>query len=78
MTVYVDKPIWRYRNMLMCHMTATTLEELHEMADIIGIQRKWFQDKRTPHYDICKSKRELAIKHGAKQGIVINSKVKSI
>ena len=37
------------------------------MADILGINRKWFQDKpNKPHYDICKSKKALAIKHGAK------------
>lgn len=50
----------------MCHMLADTLEELHKMADTIGINRKWFQSKAsTPHYDICKSKRIIAINHGA-------------
>ena len=50
----------------MCHMLADTLEELHLMADTIGVQRKWFQDKAsTPHYDICKAKREIAVENGA-------------
>jgi hypothetical protein len=47
-------------------MIADTLDELHQMADKIGVRRKWFQDKaRFPHYDICKLKRSLAVKFGA-------------
>lgn len=67
MSVYVDKPIHPYRQMLMCHMVADTLDELHTMADWIGIKRHWFQDHnpRYPHYDICKSKRSLALQRGA-------------
>lgn len=50
----------------MCHMLADTIEELHAMAHKIGIQRRWFQNKSAaPHYDICKSKRTLAVKFGA-------------
>lgn len=51
--------------MVMCHMLADRVEDLHAMADKIGIARRWFQNKRYPHYDICKSKRALAVKHGA-------------
>jgi len=65
MSVYVDKPIHPFGRMMMCHMIADTLEELHLMAGSIGIQRKWFQNKRVPHYDICKSKRALAVQRGA-------------
>lgn len=33
---------------------------------LIGIQRKWFQDKASsPHYDICQAKRVLAVENGA-------------
>lgn len=43
-----------------------SLDELHAMADRIGIKRKWFQaDGSLPHYDICKSKRKLAVAFGA-------------
>lgn len=50
----------------MCHMLADTPRELHAMADRIGIQRKWYQwNASTPHYDICKSKRALAVTAGA-------------
>ena len=56
-------------------MLADTIKELHEMADKIGINRKWFQSKASsPHYDICKSKRYNAVKFGAievdRRGIV--------
>lgn len=62
MTVYVDSMFASYRGMLMSHMIADTEEELHAMADRIGVARKWFQGD---HYDICKSKRKLAIEYGA-------------
>jgi len=52
--------------MVMCHMVADTPDELHAMANQIGIKRRWFQDAPLrPHYDICKSKRALAIAAGA-------------
>lgn len=42
------------------------LEELHALAKMIGLQRKWFQDrKHFPHYDLTPSKREAAIAAGA-------------
>lgn len=66
MPVYVDNPAHAYRRMIMCHMIADTLDELHAMADEIGVARRWFQkDASFPHYDICKSKRALAVKKGA-------------
>lgn len=66
MAVYVDGAFLPYRRMLMCHMLADTIEELHAMADKIGIARRHFQeDSSAPHYDICKSKRALAVRHGA-------------
>lgn len=68
MAVYVDNFEIPYRGMLMCHMIADTQEELLQMADKIGVQRKWIQEYETPreHFDICKSKKALAIRHGAK------------
>jgi len=68
MSVYVDAAIWPYGRMTMCHMLADTLPELHAMADKIGVRRKWFQDKPGfPHYDICKAKRAVAVKQGARE-----------
>jgi hypothetical protein len=65
MSVYVDTARNAYGRMKMSHMLADTLTELHAMADRIGIQRKWFQSKGTPHYDICQAKRKLALEAGA-------------
>lgn len=55
----------RYRNMIMCHMMADTVDELHAMADKIGVVRRHFQDTKYKHYDICLSKRILAVRYGA-------------
>lgn len=67
--VYVDNMQAPYGNMVMCHMIADTTKELLEMADKIGVQRKWLQYPGTnkEHFDIALSKRKLAIKYGAKE-----------
>lgn len=66
MTVYVDNMRAPFGRMLMCHMIADSDEELHAMADRIGVARKWHQDKTSgSHYDIALSKRAQAVKHGA-------------
>lgn len=66
MSVYVDNAVHRYGRMLMCHMLADAPDELHDMAAHIGVGFKHFQDQAsTPHYDICKSKRAIAVSLGA-------------
>lgn len=66
MAVYVDNMCAKFGRMIMCHMIASSLKELHEMADKIGVDRKWFQDTLSgPHYDIALSKRQLIISYGA-------------
>ena len=68
MTVYVDNMRFPYGRMIMCHMIADTLDELHEMADRIGVNRKWFQNNSLhPHYDISLGKKMMAIEFGARQ-----------
>ena len=68
-TVYVDESVHPYGRMIMCHMWSEDVEALHDMARAIGIRMQWFQDRKSkrpfPHYDVCKSKRELAISKGA-------------
>lgn len=77
MTVFVDDVAIPYRRMLMCHMwTDGPIEDLLDMVDKIGVQRKWIQGHPTlshgvhknaswVHFDICSSKKKLAIKYGA-------------
>lgn len=66
MAVYVDSANIPFKRMIMCHMIADTLEELHHMADIIGMKREWFQSNASfPHYDIPLKRKEVALKHGA-------------
>lgn len=62
MTVYVDNMRAPYRRMIMCHMIADTDEELHAMAQRIGVARKWYQGD---HYDVCLQMRARAVEFGA-------------
>lgn len=67
MPVYVDDMQAPFGSMIMCHMIADTAEELLEMVDKIGVQRKWIQHPGTykEHFDIALSKRKLAVDNGA-------------
>lgn len=71
MTVYVDDmhttPMGQFGRMKMCHMVADTTAELLDMADRIGVARKWLQHADTPreHFDIAMTKRAEAVRLGA-------------
>src|SRR6185312_2977996 len=69
MSVYVDNMKAGFGRMVMCHMIADSTDELLTMADKIGVRRKWIQKAGTiyEHFDICKAKRELAVKFGASE-----------
>lgn len=58
---------WRYNQ--ACHLFCDrpeSLEELHKLAQQIGLRRSWFQSNSVlPHYDLTASKRSKAIKAGA-------------
>ena len=43
----------------------TSLEELHEFAENLGLRREWFQVKSIPHYDLTGEVYELALERGA-------------
>lgn len=85
MTVYVDNMRARFGRMIMCHMVADSEEELLAMADRIGVQRRWHQYPGTPrsHFDICRSKRDLAVQNGAREvglldiGRILRAKVEA-
>jgi len=50
-----------------CHLTTDgSLDELHDFAEAIGMQRRWFQEHRiAPHYDLTPRRRVVALKRGA-------------
>lgn len=68
MTVYVDDmytvPMGEFRRMKMSHMAADTDDELHGMAQRIGLRIEWYQGD---HYDVSISARKKAVKFGAVQ-----------
>jgi uncharacterized protein DUF4031 len=80
--VYVDdvraypismiQPSARRFGTLWSHMSADTDEELHAMADKLGLRRSYAQHMDSPqqwrhHYDLIPSKRHQAIRLGALQ-----------
>ncbi len=63
MTVLVDEPIWPFRDRLWCHLVSdTSYEELHDLAQRLGIPRRGFQGD---HYDVPAELRDQAIALGA-------------
>lgn len=69
MAVYVDRLIYYAKSPLgsrkWCHMWADTEEELHAMAQRIGMRRSWYQEHgMLGHYDLVESKRAIAVKEG--------------
>jgi len=67
MSVYVDDMKAPFGRMIMCHMIADSTSELLNMADRIGIRRRWIQKSGTyrEHFDVCSSKKKLAVELGA-------------
>lgn len=83
MTVYVDDAripatVGRTRAR-WSHLTADTPEELHAFAQLVGLQRSWFQDRCKTrcapvgqpcphwHYDVTESVRARAVTLGAQE-----------
>ena len=66
MSVYVDDAVHPWRGQRWAHLMADTLEELHAMAQRLGIPRRAFQNKTSgAHYDVTADLREDAIRFGA-------------
>jgi Protein of unknown function (DUF4031) len=65
--VFVDDMRADFGQMIMCHMIADSHAELLAMAGRIGVARRHIQHRGTyrKHFDICLSKRELAVEAGA-------------
>lgn len=67
MSVYIDKMEASYGRMKMCHMVSDSTDELMEMAEKIGLSRRFIQKAGTrhEHFDVCISKKKAAIEFGA-------------
>ena len=66
MTVYVDDAVTLWRGRRWAHLMADTLDELHAMAERLGVPRRAFQDKRSgAHYDLTEELRGQAVRLGA-------------
>ena len=66
MAAYVDPirhyPSARWRSKHWCHLTADTREELHALADRIGLRRESFQDHTYRwHYDLVPESCAVAV-----------------
>ena len=72
MTVYVDKPVFttgaKKPRQTYAHMVASTLDELHEFAQKIGVKPHFFhKTPMMPHYDINAKQQAEAVQAGAKE-----------
>ena len=66
MSVYVDDAVTLWRGRRWAHLMADTLDELHAMAESLGLPRRAFQDKTSgAHYDVDADLRERALALGA-------------
>lgn len=65
--IYVDSSECKFKNMVMSHMGADNTDELLNFAISLGLNPNWIQKKGEwrEHFDICKSKKSLAIGKGA-------------
>lgn len=75
MTLYVDPPLWKLGRMKMSHLWSDAADPAAARAEIVGMLRRLGIDPRhiqePPaaswlHADICQSKREAAIRLGAR------------
>lgn len=54
--------------MYFSHMAAITIQELHDFAASVGINKCWFSNKRgkkQPHYDVIKYRYTDCVENGA-------------
>ncbi|HKC28101.1 MAG TPA: DUF4031 domain-containing protein [Jatrophihabitans sp.] len=72
MACYVDTvrdyPNAGLRHTRFCHLLADSRNELHQMADALGVPRRYFQDHPWRwHHDLPEPLRARAIELGAKE-----------
>lgn len=66
MAIYVDFMQIEFKDYKWCHMLADTLQELHDFAALIEVDKRLFHRNASyPHYDVTVQMREIAIEYGA-------------
>ena len=66
MAIYVDFVQIEFKGYKWCHMLADTLQELHDFAALIEVDKRLFHRNASyPHYDVTVQMREIAIEQGA-------------
>ena len=64
MTLYVDRPIWPWRDRLWAHLVAdTTLADLHAAARELQIPERAFDGD---HYDVPEERWDEIVRYGAR------------
>lgn len=62
-TILIDEPRWWWRGQRWCHLVSdTSIDELHDFADSVGIPRRVFQGD---HYDVPEEYRDEMVAAGA-------------
>lgn len=69
MTLYVDSlREWGWKYGPGCHLIGDSFAELQTFAvAVLGLRASWIQLNDTPHYDLTRTKRVLAVAKGAVQ-----------
>jgi len=63
--VYVDDAAIMHRGKRRFHMTADSVQELHDFCAQVGIKRCWWHSgSKYPHYDITGPQREAVLLAG--------------
>lgn len=71
--IVVDNNASKFKGQNYYHLLTDNIEDINELHDfainILGLKKDWFQDNTgdTPHYDISETKKQLALKKGAKE-----------
>ncbi|KAA0915227.1 DUF4031 domain-containing protein [Psychrobacter sp. ANT_WB68] len=66
MAIYVDFMQIEFKGYKCCHMLADTLQELHDFAALIEVDKRLFHRNASyPHYDVTVQMRLTAIENGA-------------
>lgn len=69
MPIYVDNAQVIWQGKKWCHLVADSIDELHEFAKRLGVERRWFHRHASyPHYDVTTEMRANALKLGAVAG----------